>query len=276
MAICRNYGQFYFLAKSCQYVLQIWLMDRLSLIVPPENMTNYNTKSFCTRRRRYTQKPEYDWITEFTYERAEMRWVLPWWGIPRMVAVGNTPVVRISGLKTLTFYFPTRVLRQYGRPQRIPEDDTIRPADKPMSGENPRRWETYWMARPKLDVLDLDPEDCRISRHYITWISSGDSARRAEARAAGKRYEGRKRPREDVRRFGEGSSRAPVKERLGSRKTAVWERLNVAKEKTREVKTNAPKEKQKETPRKTLFVWKRKENVEEGGEEKEEKEKNDE
>ena len=70
-----------------------------------------------------------------------------------MVAVGSTPVVRISGLRTLTFYFPTRVSRQYDRPQRIPEDDTIRPVDKPMTGENPRRWETYWMADK--EVLSL-------------------------------------------------------------------------------------------------------------------------
>ena len=132
------------------------------------------------------------------------------------------------------------------------------------------------MARPKLDVLDLDPEDCRISRHYITWMSSGNSAHRAEARAAERRYEGRQRLREDARDLGEGSSRAPAKERLGSRKAAVWESLKVTEKKIQKVRTDASRKREKETSRKSLFVWKRRENdkgVEESKEKKKEEKK---
>lgn len=41
-----------------------------------------------------------------------------------------SPYVRVVSLTTLTFYLPSRVMRQFGKVQLIPVIDTVRPEDK--------------------------------------------------------------------------------------------------------------------------------------------------
>lgn len=205
-------------------------MERLSLIAPPENMESYNTRSYCTQQKLFERLDTEDkWLAFLARERKTIRWVVPWWRIPRMVCSGSTSEVCVSGLRTRTFYFPTWLLRQYGRRQSIPVDDAVRLDDVPMVGENARRWEQYCLARPKLDILDLGIDGWEVSRHYIRWMTSDNASFKADMRIAERKERTeRKSLREyEVEASTSSSARKTslVRDRLGPKVMPVWERL---------------------------------------------------
>ena len=74
--------------------------------------------------------------------------------------------VRVASLTALTFYFPSRVMRQFGKVRLIPAVDTIRPEDKLSHSGNAIEWEKYWEMHSKLEVTPLARGDHNISAHY--------------------------------------------------------------------------------------------------------------
>lgn len=245
-------------------------MERLSLIVPPENMETYNTKSFCTRKRSYHVLSVDGWVDFFAHGAVHVRWVVPWWRIPRMVGSSSSAAVRISGLRTFTHFLPHRLARQYGRRQLIPDVDSIMPVDTPVLGHSASRWESYWMDRPRVIVQEPKESNWVVSRHYIIWMTSDNSVRRAEARVAEKKQlEIENRPCTRKPNIDDYMAKRSVKARLGVKITPVWERLSRAPKETEKKKvTTDPKRKRdeeeilreivrEESPRKK-YVWRKK------------------
>ncbi|KMS96332.1 hypothetical protein BVRB_9g226030 [Beta vulgaris subsp. vulgaris] len=228
-------------------------MERLTLIAPPENMESYNTKSYCTRKRLYTSRSDDGWAQYFANKDFHIRWVVPWWHIERMMTSDDREGLTISGLWTLTSYFPARLMRQYGRKQVIPDRDTIRPANQSIVSRSLKRWGDFWMAQPKLDVLDLDDCDATTSRFYKKWMSTNNATARAERKDLN-----RKRPSESETSYeptpkrSERNNASTVKDRLGPKVAPVWSRLgllNVEKpKKTMPKKTMPKKWRVKKTP----------------------------
>src|SRR5918992_4413281 len=102
-------------------------MERLSLIEPPVHLERYNPKGFFSRKRLHGSLTQHEWSLILTDEKMLVRWSIPWWRIQKMVDTRKSSYVRIAGLNTLTFYFPVRLMRQYGKKQQIPDVDTLRP-----------------------------------------------------------------------------------------------------------------------------------------------------
>ncbi len=221
-------------------------MERLSLIMPPENMESYNTKSYCTRKRSYLSRSEDSWVRYFASGEAVIRWVVPWWRIQRMMTSDDEEGLTISGLRALTFYFPVRLMRQYGRKQVIPDRDTRRPPNHSIVKRSLKRWVDFWVARPKLEVLDLEERDANTSRFYKKWMTATNATARADHRAAERNELKKKRPLDDKDAFvpnpkrSERTTANSVKDRLGPRTAPVWSRLGpLNEEKSRKSKTKA-------------------------------------
>ncbi|KMS96341.1 hypothetical protein BVRB_9g226110 [Beta vulgaris subsp. vulgaris] len=204
----------------CPYILQIWLMERLTLIAPPENMESYNTKSYCTRKRLYTSRFDDGWAQYFANKEFSIRWVVPWWHIERMMTSDDREGLTISGLWTL-------LMRQYGRKQVIPDRDTVRPTNRAIVSRSLKRWGDFWMAQPKLDVLDLDDCDATTSQFYKKWMSTNNATARAEYRVAKGKDSNRKRPLESETSYeptpkrSKRNNASSVKDRLGPKVAPV-------------------------------------------------------
>ena len=202
-------------------------MEQLTLIAAPENLESYNNRSYTTRKRLYKPRSEDEWIEFLASEDVEIRWVVRWWRIRQMMTAKNGDSMLISGLRQLTFYFPTRILRQYGRKQIIPEHDVRKPLSRSMVGQVLKIWEKFWAGLPRWDVLDLDARDTTISSFYKKWMRASTVAARNDLRAAEKHF--LKRTGTDS--IAESSSRTRtnlVKNRLGPTSVPIWERLGPA------------------------------------------------
>ena len=104
----------------------------------------------------------------------------------------------------------------------------------------------FWVARPKLEVLDLDERDATISRFYKKWMAATNATAHADHRAAERNEFKKKRPLEDKDAFvpnpkrSERTTASSVKDRLGPRTAPVWSRLGpLNEEKTMKSKTHA-------------------------------------
>ena len=72
-----------------------------------------------------------------------IHWTVPRSSIQSMIYSDQSPYIPVAGLTSLTFYCPSRVMRQYGKKQVIPDHDTVKPDDKPMLGGTAKSWEKY-------------------------------------------------------------------------------------------------------------------------------------
>ena len=201
-------------------------MERLNFIEPPVSVDRYNPKGFFSRRRVHGNLTQHEWILVLADRTTSIRWTVPWWDIKDMIDALRSTYVRVAGLNTLTFYFPVRVMRQYGKRQQIPDTDTVKPLDKPMLSGNARSWEDYWQVRPRTEVISLSHVDAKISKHYLAWITASTAIGRAESRRAEWTSLGRRGRTTEVSDLSASKSRAvTVKDRLGPKKVPVWERL---------------------------------------------------
>ena len=121
-------------------------MERLRLIEPPDNIERYTPNSLVRKKRRFPAKtPSQTWIDFFKSRDFTIQWVVPWWKIEKMIGTNDVPFCRIPSLSVLTFYFPSRVMRQYGREQTIPAvTDRKRPTEPFLYAQNIERFEIYW------------------------------------------------------------------------------------------------------------------------------------
>ena len=137
-----------------------------------------------------------------------------------MVFSDQSPYVRIAGLTSLTFYCPSRVMRQFGKRQVIPDHDSVKPDDKPMLGGVAKAWGKDWEQRSRVTIAVLSDARERVSPHYLIWMTADTLIARAEARKA------ERRDHDLGKRQGvEKPTASSVKDRLGPKKVPVWDRI---------------------------------------------------
>ena len=172
------------------------------MIEPPGNIARYTPNAYVSRRRRFLAGRSYEeWVQFFQRREFEIRWVIPWWKIEAMVGVNDTPHCRIPSLNALTFYFPTRVIRQYGHEQRIPLiTDRSRPREVPLREDIIQRFEAYWADRP-LWTVEYFSKIPTLSKEYRRWLDDPFYLQTTEKKSkteAPKFEEGRPRPKTGV------------------------------------------------------------------------------
>ncbi|KDP22734.1 hypothetical protein JCGZ_02526 [Jatropha curcas] len=98
---------------GCPMLLQVWALDKLSLIlpVPARLIPSYGPANFRSRTRGRSDFGD----------NPTIRWTCPWWRI-RIVTTGsmNLNYVLYVSLDRSMAYFPDRISRQYGMIQRVP------------------------------------------------------------------------------------------------------------------------------------------------------------
>jgi len=167
-------------------LLQIWLQEHLRLIEKPIDEVTYNPRSFARRKRLYSPHSLSQW-REYFHGPVTVRWVVRWWRIPSMIFVHQgSHAVQLLGLREITYIFPTRILRQYGRRQKIPSLDSHPPAMGALRQKAIDGWCGHLSRHGRLSVLSPS-EDLRVSDYYILWLScssksESDKLRRLEQR----------------------------------------------------------------------------------------------
>ena len=105
---------------------QIWLKEKLGVLMPPANPATYRPRQFQARghvlakvERAVLEVPG-GW-TNFLLSRNEesICWHCPWWKLSFVTTSVIDNCVQIASFGTVTFYTPLRVCRQYGKVQRI-------------------------------------------------------------------------------------------------------------------------------------------------------------
>ena len=117
-----------------------------------------------------------------------------------MVGTNDTPYCRVPSISRLTFYCPSRLMRQYGLEQVVPRYNDS-PREVSFHESNVHKYETYWIGRPLWTVSASDQAPPPLSSAYKAWLN----------------------PRSRRERF--GSRKSDVKSRLGNKKAPPKDRL---------------------------------------------------
>lgn len=162
--------------------MQIWLSERLKTIEQPLNAMKYNLKSFTMRRNLFPRKTVAEWMSLLSHGGLSIRWVVPWWFIKEMVGSHeSTPYVRLLGLRKITYFFPTRLLRQYGMKQVIPNLDTEPPACLELRGPAITAWTKYWANRPRW-AFPRNGCSIQLTPSYKDWMLAKSKEEKDKAR----------------------------------------------------------------------------------------------
>ncbi|KAK9689499.1 hypothetical protein RND81_09G063200 [Saponaria officinalis] len=105
-------------------ILQIWLMERLSVLAPVPFGVAFAPGGVTTRARSWAGPSDrrLGYFDGFVRERP-IRWVVPWWGLTTMTAstlYGSSRGYTVCSFEMAIRIHPWRVLRQFGRVQKIP------------------------------------------------------------------------------------------------------------------------------------------------------------
>ncbi|XP_074296330.1 uncharacterized protein LOC141626375 [Silene latifolia] len=170
-------------------LLQVWLQERMRLVERPLDPKSYQPHSFAGRQRVVKGEQPLSYWREWMNSGFPIRWTISWWHIPAMTAPrSSTTYYRLPGLTHSSFIFPSRLLRQFGRKQRVPSLDTISPGIPPMTHSYLRNWYQYWNAR-RFWTIQKVPDSTYISDHYKVWMTSHSIEERESARQAERRLQ---------------------------------------------------------------------------------------
>ena len=176
-------------------------MERLELFEAPDDIEKYGPNDLVRRKKNYSANMSYeDWKNFFAKREFSIRWVVPWWRLTRMVGTNDTPYCRVPSISKLTFYCPSRLMRQYGLEQVVPRYNDS-PREVSLHESNVHKYETYWIGRPLWTVSASDQAPPPLSSAYKAWLN----------------------PRSRRERF--GSRKSDVKSRLGNKKAPPKDRL---------------------------------------------------
>ncbi|XP_056689130.1 uncharacterized protein [Spinacia oleracea] len=158
------------LLSGSPVLLQAWLMERLMLVAPLENMERYNRKGVTVRPMVYGRLSLDEWRCALSGVESCIRWVVPWWGIASMRHAPGSTALRVPSLIMLVFYLPARVMRQYGLKQEIPDYAEENPKPVALNANRLEVWRRYWVAKPFLSV-QYPPEPVTLSAGYVVWMN---------------------------------------------------------------------------------------------------------
>ena len=91
----------------------------MKLLAPPPNIAKYKAKQVRTRPLQKLATDLREWLANFP--ESGVQWMCPWWNIKHVTVRTYTNYVPLAGLHLYSFYFPSRLCRQYGDKQFIVE-----------------------------------------------------------------------------------------------------------------------------------------------------------
>ena len=103
-------------------LLQIWLKEKLSLIMPPANPLRFKPRQWKSRSLQHPEPvmtgPKWH---EFLSTRSDdkIQWHCSWWQLSHVTREFFGHCVPLAGLYFTSFYTPSRLYRQYGLEQHI-------------------------------------------------------------------------------------------------------------------------------------------------------------
>lgn len=113
-----------------------------------------------------------------------MRWVVPWWGLShQIISKGDIAHIRLLSLEQATFYFPCRLMRQFGHKQRIPYFELNKPVCPRHNRSILRSWPGYWRNLKRKAVLNPG-RLTYVSDRYREWMVEADPVKRKAIYAA--------------------------------------------------------------------------------------------
>ena len=144
---------------GCPRILQLWLMEHLTLLDAPANCDTYAANQIKTRPRslvdpRRRPKGYFSNLVSMSVPR----WVVPWWKITSFVGssiLQGHESVLLLGLDFGVWYHPLRVVRQMGRKQLIPSVGTCIKLPMAIGGLETTNWLFRWAERSKWRVPNV-------------------------------------------------------------------------------------------------------------------------
>ena len=103
-------------------LLQIWMKEKLCLIMPPANPLKFKPRQWKSRSLQHPEPimtgPKWH---EFLSTRSDdkIQWHWSWWQLSHMTREFFGHCVPLAGLHFTSFYTPSRLCRQYGLGQHI-------------------------------------------------------------------------------------------------------------------------------------------------------------
>ena len=85
----------------------------------PRSIAQYRAKHCRTRRLHPIPEDVRNWLS--TLPDTIIQWMCPWWRLQHVILRSYTYCVPIASLHFATFYNPSRLCRQFGQRQLIPE-----------------------------------------------------------------------------------------------------------------------------------------------------------
>ena len=156
-------------------LLQMWLLERLKFLSPTV-ITPYKPQHYGLRRIELPGKFSLrDWLGYFqTLSWRNIKWFIFIWGCSEQVLLRTSgcAMVRLIGLRSTSFYWPSRVLRQMGAMQTIP---TSLKGDYPVvpAGLSVVTWaKDRWPSKLTLTQVTNTDGPYMMSPEYKEWLKN--------------------------------------------------------------------------------------------------------
>ena len=163
-------------------LLHMWLLERLNLL-PPPSVVNYGAQHFRLRVPEFPLDASPDEWLNMLYHTSwrSIRWHIPYWKCNEKVllrTVGCT-FIKLMGLKATSFYWPSRILRQFGAIQTIPNHQAsttqtnsrqVHPV-QPVSQSLVKWMEDRWNGWNSATLVPNTGGPYELSKEYKKWLS---------------------------------------------------------------------------------------------------------
>ncbi|KAK9749749.1 hypothetical protein RND81_02G147500 [Saponaria officinalis] len=163
--------------KGSPRMLQVWLMERLHVLALVEAGQPFSPTRVTTRSKNWAGPSGHaeGYFTSFLRERP-IRWVVSWWGIMSMTVstfYGTSRGYTICSFDLEIRLHPWRLLRQFGRIQKIPPIDTEMVEPVVLTDDSIEDWARRWADRRSWTVRGT-AESTRVTDAYLKWIVTTD------------------------------------------------------------------------------------------------------
>lgn len=143
-------------------------MDKLQVV---DSCPAYSARGYFFRQRLVDALDEgwwFEWMCNLSTNH--IAWRCPWLNLPAMsYSMFQDTGIRLIGLTHCVFYFPFRILRQFGHDQTCPPEGIEYPVTFPVRGAHLARHTTAWRTRELLPPAPVF--SCTLSDECWDWLN---------------------------------------------------------------------------------------------------------
>ncbi len=156
-------------------LLQMWLLEKLNFL-SPTTINPYKPQHYCCRRVELPgQFSLREWLGYFqTLSWRNIKWFVFIWGCKEQILLRTSgcAMVKLIGLRSTSFYWTSRILRQMGAMQTIPTSMVFDHSVEPV-GPTMIKWaQTRWTDQLKLTRVENTDGPYVMSPEYKTWLKN--------------------------------------------------------------------------------------------------------